>query len=116
MADYTPCNYCGNPASTVVDAATLCCACVRCAQYFNTCTMCIHARECDFETNPSPLPKQVQQTTQQGPMVVQQIIKNPARIDISCRNGCPCFSEELGCLKENGICSQYTEVIPNVKM
>ena len=107
----TPCNYCGNPASTAVDNEGRH-SCIKCLQLFNTCHMCTERQKCDFETNPSSLPKQVQKTVRQGNMVMQTVEKNPARIDISCKAGCLCFSEEFGCLKQNGTCGNYTEVIP----
>ena len=74
---------------------------------------CKEAHICDFETNSSSLPKQVQQTSRQGNMVMQTVVKNPERIRITCEKGCKCWSDEFGCLKQNGICSNYEEVISN---
>ena len=71
--------------------------CLRCAPYSHTCVTCAHRDGCDFETNPSPLPKQVQMTQRQGNAVISQVVKNPERIKITCQNGCLCWSEEYGC-------------------
>ena len=111
MLEYTPCNFCGQPAK-IVDGESMICLCHRCYSLLNTCNACINGAKCDFETNPSPLPKQVQQTVRQGNMTMQTVVRNPARTDITCKAGCPCFSEEFGCLKENGVCANYKEVIP----
>lgn len=103
------CNYCGNPNTPVVDTDGIC-SCARCFHSFGTCAMCVNRQYCDFETNPSPLPKQVQQTIRQGNMTLQQVIKNPERIALCCGN-CPCYDTE--CRKEYGTCANYKEVVPN---
>lgn len=74
--------------------------CRKCAPYVYTCYHCYYGELCDFQTNPSPLPKQVQATTRTGNMTMTQVITNPERIRITCQNGCPCYSAELGCGKE----------------
>ena len=108
----TPCDYCGNPVSTIVDSETLCCMCAGCAQYLYTCALCSHSRVCDFATNPSPLPKQVSHTIQQGNTIIQTAIPNPERVAISCANGCICFDPNFGCLRQNLWCDNYKEVNP----
>jgi hypothetical protein len=35
--------------------------------------------------------------------------KIPSLVEITCKQRCSCFSEEYGCLKENGICGNYVE-------
>lgn len=90
--------------------------CPNCFTQVNTCNLCTYRGECDFETNPSPLPKQIQQTIRQGQMVMQTIVKNPDRIRETCQKSCKCWSDEFGCLKQNGTCGNYKEVIPNVKV
>lgn len=106
-----PCDYCGRPASTVVDSEGNC-SCVNCYQQFYTCAMCIHAHECEFETNPSPLPKVVFQTIRRGPAVIQTQVKNPQRIEEFCHK-CFCWNtEESICGKEDNWCKKYHEVYP----
>lgn len=123
---YLICSYCGRPcpkgaivsvnenAGPDEPAAYIMCA--NCFQMTKSCTFCLEAYACPFETSDNPLPKQVQQTIRQGNAVIQTIVKNPERIRETCQKGCKCWSEEFGCLKENGICGNYKEVLPNVKM
>ena len=82
--------------------------CCKCASLLNTCYSCHSGESCDFETNLSPLPKQVQATRRMGNTVMSQVIRNPERVKITCENGCPCWSAEFGCGKnfcvENRFC------------
>ena len=81
-----------------------------CFQHFalaRTCVTCYNGKLCDFENNPSPLPKQVQQTQRMGNAVMTQVVKNPERINITCKNGCACWSDELGCIKESCIQNRF---------
>lgn len=85
--------------------------CDDCRLSFSTCTNCVKANICDFETNPSTLPKVVQKQIRQGNMIMMTQIRNPERIAITCQNGCPCFDAEKGCLKQfNMKCEAYDEV------
>ena len=90
--------------------------CPRCYSLCGSCVMCVSARSCPFETDPSPLPKQVQKTIRQGNMVMQGIVPNPDRIRETCQKSCKCWSDDFGCLKQNGTCANYKEVIPNVEV
>lgn len=109
MAENILCDFCGQPA-TIIDAETFTLFCDRCFSVTKTCGACIKSTQCDFETNPSPLPKQVQKTVRQGNMTMQTVVKNPARIQLCC-TGCDCFDiESQGCFKENGVCSNYNEI------
>lgn len=97
------CKICGKPLNgrdLVYDIDLEEVFCRKCAPFRNTCVFCINKNSCDFNTNPSPLPKQVQQTQRTGNAVMTQIVKNPERIKITCENGCPCYSSEFGCGKE----------------
>ena len=107
------CNYCGRqPASIINQDGTG--ACLNCAQAFNTCNLCTHSLKCRFETDPSPLPMQIQRTIQQGNMIVQTIVPNPERIKLCCP-GCPCYSEDPFICKRAvaGTCGNYSEYIPS---
>lgn len=90
--------------------------CRTCHSQCGTCAMCINRSDCLFETDPSPLPKQVQKTIRQGNMVMQTIVQNPDRIRETCQKSCKCWSDEFGCLKQSGTCGNYEEVVPNVEM
>lgn len=81
--------------------------CQNCQSKFGTCVGCSKSATCDFETNPSPIPKTVQKRTQQGSQIMVTTIKNPSRIDVTCRINCPCFSEENGCCREYNTCGNF---------
>ena len=83
--------------------------CGNCANLSGTCHLCSQSIECAYENDPSPLPKAVLKTYKQGNSVIQIQEKNPALIDITCRQKCICFSEKFGCLRENGTCGNYKE-------
>jgi hypothetical protein len=115
------CNYCGRPCleNAIVSAnpdqeseRKWFVMCPQCCTQVETCVMCQEANKCDFETNSDPSPKQVQQTIRQGQMVMQTIVQNPDRVEKTCKNGCKCWNDEFGCLKQNGTCGNYTEVMP----
>ena len=84
--------------------------CSNCSKLSGTCGECLKSATCDFETNPSPIPKAVQKRIQQGNQIVMAQIKNPSRIDATCRINCPCFSEENGCCREYNCCNNFEGV------
>ena len=80
--------------------------CNRCLQLMRTCQLCSNFNRCEFETNPSPLPKVVMKTVQQGNMTMQTQVKNEERIKLLCIN-CPCYDDALGCKKDfNASCEK----------
>lgn len=113
------CKLCGRPCSKdaiVCVEPFVYTICRNCHSLAGTCNLCSHSLTCDFETNPSPLPKQVQQTIRQGNMTMQSVVMNPERIRETCQKNCKCWNDEMGCLRQNGTCGQYKEVIPNAEM
>ena len=84
--------------------------CHDCRSKLGTCAMCKKSITCDFETNPSPIPKAVEKRFQQGNQIMVTTVKNEERIRETCRKNCKCFSEEFGCLRENGTCGKYEGV------
>ena len=88
--------------------------CKQCQKAIGHCNTCRHSNTCAFETDPSDLPKVVQQQTRQSNMISVMTVKNPSRIEITCKKGCPCFHEEIGCLKENGTCGNYKILYDNL--
>lgn len=80
--------------------------CQDCEAQLYTCRTCAN-RECTYETDPSPLPKQIRRTVRQGNMMIQTPGRNPDREAITCQKGCHCYSPGQGCLRTNGACSQY---------
>lgn len=113
------CAICGGSPEVPIfsgDGSFLKYLCNRCSQIPKQCGLCVYAQTCPFETDPSPLPKTVVKTIQQENMIAQVQIKNPSRIEVTCRSQCLCFSEEFGCLKENHICGNYVERNPEVSL
>ena len=86
--------------------------CSDCCDRLSTCDNCHNGNICLFETDPSPLPKQIQKQIRQGNMIGQTIIKNPDRILITCKKGCPCWNAETeSCNKQLRYCANIQEVI-----
>ena len=86
--------------------------CSDCCNRLSTCDNCHNGPICLFETDPSPLPKQIQKQIRQGNMIGQTIIKNPDRILITCKKGCPCWNAETeSCNKQLRYCANIQEVI-----
>ena len=86
--------------------------CSDCGNRLSTCDNCHNGNICVFETDPSPLPKQIQKQIRQGNMIGQTIIKNPDRILITCKKGCPCWNTETeSCNKQLRYCANIQEVI-----
>lgn len=107
------CFICGSPDGETpvytADGTYLKSLCKNCSKIPAQCGLCVKGQECSFQTDPSPLSKVIVETVQKGNMTMQRQVKNPSRIEITCKQHCSCFSEEYGCLKENGICSNYLE-------
>lgn len=86
--------------------------CSDCGNRLSTCDNCHNGNICVFETDPSPLPKQIQKQIRQGNMFGQTIIKNPDRIDITCKKGCSCWNTETeSCNKQLRYCANIQEII-----
>ena len=86
--------------------------CSDCCNRLSTCDNCHNGPICLFETDPSPLPKQIQKQIRQGNMIGQTIIKNPDRTLITCKKGCPCWDAETeSCNKQLRYCANIQEVI-----
>lgn len=86
--------------------------CSDCCNRLSTCDNCHNGNICLFETDPSPLPKQIQKQIRQGNMIGQTIIKNPDRVRETCMKGCPCWDTETeSCNKQLRYCANIQEVI-----
>lgn len=84
--------------------------CSQCKDLFGTCRMCLKSTTCDFQTNPSPIPKAVEKRFQQGNQIIITTVKNDKRVAETCVKNCECFSEEYGCLREYNCCDKYEEI------
>lgn len=105
------CASCGNIpiVPNIVDTNKgVICLCDNCAAS-GYCSSCEHNQGCSFETDPSPLPLYTVQQIRQGNSILQTQVKNPARIDITCKVGCPCWKDR--CLKEDNTCENYLDVL-----
>lgn len=102
------CELCGQPidypTAIILDNYYIC---HQCKNFMGTCALCTNVNKCDFETNPSPIPKVIQQQVRQGNMIAVTQVRNPKRIEITCKQNCPCFDSEIGCLREYNTCGQY---------
>lgn len=80
--------------------------CRDCAKHYSTCALCQN-KKCEFEENPDPMPKAVNQQVRQGNMVMMQTVPNKERIDKFCPV-CPCYNTvENCCNREFGICGNH---------
>ena len=94
------CALCGKPIveAGIIDGGEL--YCVKCGMLLGTCDTCRHMPVCTFVTDPSPVPKVIQQSVKQGNMIASMPVKNPNRIEITCKKGCECWNDEYGCMRE----------------
>ena len=112
--ELTTCCICGEPVLNinllldVQEDGTIRYMHTACGHSLNTCGACQYRSNCEFETNPDPMPKVVMQTIRQGNMVMQTQIRNPDRIRKFCHE-CPCFDPENECLKQFNCCGKYIE-------
>lgn len=99
-----PCDICGQPIVGKVDLAYIGIdddikwyeLCPQCSEHWGRCLTCKSITQCDFETNPVNIPKQVQQQIRQGNMVIQTVVRNPEREKETCAKNCECWNAELG--------------------
>lgn len=84
--------------------------CQDCVFKISNCIFCKISNTCDFETNPSSLPKMVQQEIRQGPMISVTTVKNPERIRQTCQKGCKCYDDYFGCMREFGYCERMEHI------
>ncbi len=86
--------------------------CDTCNQQVNHCNTCGHAAHCIFnEDSTPPQQKFVQQQVRQGNTIITQQVRNPAIVDKTCRKGCKCFNSQFGCMRDQGICPQYSFIL-----
>lgn len=82
--------------------------CPQCFKALKGCAACSHSQKCNWETDPSPLPKFITKTIRQGPMIMQQTVPNPERIKAICF-GCPCCHEETFCARQFNVCGNHNQ-------
>lgn len=110
------CNLCGRPLKaseatfTPVKNDNYIITCPEHTLLFDTCHLCQSGNLCDFETNPSRLPKMIQKQIQQGPMTQIIQMKNPDRVAETCAKNCPCYNPDYECGKNFGVCGNYSQI------
>ena len=87
--------------------------CANCSSMIGTCSFCKNANTCKFEQDKTiSEPLYVIQEIRQGPMITQQQVKNPKRIEKTCIN-CSCYKSG-DCLKaNNSSCEDYKCIVEN---
>lgn len=104
------CEICGGPIVgkpiIVPDGDKFHLVCGKCAKDLTGCSTCNQRNYCDFDTNPSPIPKTVRRVFQKGPMQTVTEVMNPERIRETCEKNCHCFDAEFGCWKQLGFCTK----------
>lgn len=104
---FDSCEICGNIIleGGVFDNGKL--YCNNCGHELGYCSTCRHVQICTFETDPSPVPKTINQSVRQGNIMSSFTAKNPSRIEITCKKGCGCWSDDFGCLREINSCDKW---------
>lgn len=121
-AEYTEspyiCEICGNHIATTnvvwekgdISYHTIC---AKCSSAIGTCNICKTFTTCVFETdNTIPEPPYIMHQMRQGQTIIQQQVKNPARIQRTCINCCCYKSGE--CQRQDGnSCEKYSCAVEN---
>lgn len=82
--------------------------CEDCGKLIGACPTCTERSHCAFETDPSPVPKAVQQTVRNGNMFSSFSVRNPARVAKTCVDQkCECYTAENGCRRDLGGCPNW---------
>ena len=112
--DNNHCDYCGRqvPPFVINENALICIDCLRALTRCPGCTSYIN---CAFENDPSPVPKTIVKTFQQGPAVFQAQIRNPQRMEMFCQK-CGCWNSEYEyCCREDEWCPKHKEITPRFR-
>lgn len=112
------CEFCGKPTpkeETFLFESTSSSwklSCRSCLNALAGCAGCIKSSICEFETNPDPTPKVIEQTVRTPMGIMTATVKNPDRESLFCQN-CLCFSpQEKTCLKQTaGFCSNHERAV-----
>ena len=112
------CETCGRPTEQQVlcpDGNIWHILCPNCASQLNSCAFCKKSNICSFETDPSPLPKMIQKQIRQGSVISVITEKNLARVDITGKINCDCFSADFGCMRQFHYCERIDHVYDDSK-
>mgnify|MGYP003432258283 CR=1 FL=1 len=104
------CRICGKECQGIIDIADdNAIYCDNCYLALRDCPGCIHSAYCAFQQDTSiQEPPMIEQTIQQGPMVMTKTVPNPKRIELTCKK-CSCWKEE-GCCRQDGWCNNHERI------
>lgn len=77
--------------------------CDKCWAKLSTCANCEQNVNCAFNDSPDT-PKMIQKREVVGNMQTVINVRNPDIVRDTCQNGCSCFSEENGCMRDFNCC------------
>lgn len=101
------CDFCGQPILKPILFYKEYILCQHCFHKLDTCNNCQNSSQCAFMEDRT-LPKQIKETSRQGNMVMQTMVKNPALIEKTCKQGCACWDGE-DCYRD------YIDYCDNIK-
>jgi hypothetical protein len=108
------CEICGNAMSSPILEESNKLICAECFSMMGTCNMCGNVSTCSFETSPINLPKMIQKVVEQGNMRTMTTVRNPERIEKTCKVDCKCYND--GCMRQEfQTCSEYFCVLGGIK-
>lgn len=113
------CKVCGSPIipsnNAILLTGTECSytVCDKCNAALKTCNGCKNVRSCAFEEYPAT-DKYIMKTVRQGNAIMQMQVKSEEILRETCQNGCECFSEEFGCLREINCCGNHKSVLEDI--
>ena len=95
-----------NPILDITNGEDYHILCSSCANQRSSCSFCAKNIDCAFENDPSPTPKVIVKTMQQGNSYIQTQVMNPDRVRETCEKKCFCFDAKNGCLRQNNWCDK----------
>lgn len=84
--------------------------CDKCWAKLNTCANCEQNVNCAFNDSPDT-PKMIQKREIVGNMQIVMNVRNPDIVRDTCQNGCSCFSEENGCMRDFNYCDNLKPIL-----
>lgn len=84
--------------------------CDKCWAKLNTCANCEQNVNCAFNDSPDT-PKMIQKREIVGNMQAVTNVRNPDIVRDTCQNGCSCFSEENGCMRDFNYCDNLKPIL-----
>lgn len=84
--------------------------CDKCWAKLSTCANCEQNVNCAFNDSPDT-PKIIQKQEVVGNMRSVMNARNPDIVRNTCQNGCSCFSEENGCMRDFNCCDKLKPIL-----